>query len=248
MVSNIMETGSIIKPPNNKWVFDPACSFHLAWDHDYFQSVELFDDHMRAANGTPLLVQGIGKAGSVPNVRLAPENDCNLFSFTQARAEGDTVNLSTDMNTFHVVAKDGRTMDFIFDGSMWTWFDTPPSSQPPPSPPSVAMVLSPAAQEFLTLHFRYGHLNYGYIYHAIEDGTWTSFKHSLKHIHLASLPPCPICATAKFKNQPISHHGRYTQPAPGILFHMDLKTIAIRSRHGHYHYFVAFVDDNSGMV
>ena len=92
MVRNIINHGPVIKPPNNKWVFDPACSFHLAWDHNYFQSVELFDDHMSAANGTPLLVQGIGKAGSIPNVRVAPKNECNLLSFTQARSKGDAVN------------------------------------------------------------------------------------------------------------------------------------------------------------
>ena len=33
--------------------------------------------------------------------------------------------------------------------------------------------------------------------------------------------------------------------SPGLLFHMDMKTIAARSRHGHYHYFVGVIDDNS---
>ena len=31
------------------------------------------------------------------------------------------MNLSPHMNIFHVVAKDNRVMDFVFDCSMWIW-------------------------------------------------------------------------------------------------------------------------------
>ena len=75
MVSNLTDTSSVTLRQSNIWVFDPACNFHLAWDSDYFQSLELHDDRMRAANATPLVIQGIGKAGTVPNdpaKRIAP--------------------------------------------------------------------------------------------------------------------------------------------------------------------------------
>ena len=247
MVSNLIDnSSSVALRSSNMWVFDPACSFHLAWDPDYFQSLELHDDRMRAANATPLVIQGVGKAGTVPNVRLAPEVDVNLYSHPQAKRDGDVVTLSTDQNHYFVQTPDGRKMDFQWNGHNWVWYDVPPISAPPvPSTPTVSMVFSPAVLEFLTLHFRFAHLNYGYIYHAIEDGNWIGFRHSLAHIHLDSLPRCPVCDRAKFKLQPVSHDGRYIQISPGLLFHMDMKTIAVRSRHGHYHYFVGIIDDNS---
>ena len=116
MVSNLIDTPNVIARANNMWVFDPACSFHLAWDADYFQSLHLHDDRMRAANATPLVVQGIGKAGSVPNVRLAPEVDVNLYSHPQAKRDGDKVTLSDDENHYYVKTPDGRHMDFTWNG------------------------------------------------------------------------------------------------------------------------------------
>ena len=44
----------------------------------------------------------------------------------------------------------------------------------------------------------------------------------------------------------VSNDGRYLQLAPGMLIHCDMKTIGICTRHGHYHYWMCFVDDNSG--
>ena len=137
---------------------------------------------MRAANATPLVIQGIGKAGTVPNVRLAPEVAVNFYSHPQAKWEGDNkVTLCEDQNHYYVETPDGRRMDFQWNGSNWVWFDVPPTPVPPvPLTLTVSMVFSPAVLELLTLHFQFAHLNYGqYIYHAIVNGYWIGFRHSL---------------------------------------------------------------------
>jgi hypothetical protein len=48
----------------------------------------------------------------------------------------------------------------------------------------------------------------------------------------------------KNKHLPISDVGRFVQPRPGQLFHMDLKTVRTRSIN-HEHYIVDIIDDNS---
>jgi hypothetical protein len=48
----------------------------------------------------------------------------------------------------------------------------------------------------------------------------------------------------KNKHRPISDVGRFVQPRPGLLFHMDLKTVRTRSIN-HEHYIVDIIDDNS---
>ena len=40
---------------SNMSVFDPACSFYLAWDSDYFQSLDLHDDNGTVATGYGLI-------------------------------------------------------------------------------------------------------------------------------------------------------------------------------------------------
>ena len=51
----------------------------------------------------------------------------------------------------------------------------------------------------------------------------------------------------KNKHKPVPNVGRMVQPRPGLLFHMDLKTVRTRS-FNHQHYVVDIIDDISGFA
>jgi hypothetical protein len=152
----------------------------------------------------------------------------------------------------------------VFDGTFWIWDDDSQFLGPAPTEQPLAVISaaeptdhannwpmaatishSGAVHEFLMLHFRVGHLNYTAMLRALQAGTWTGFQHSLAHIHLEQLPPCPVCLRMKNKHLlPISDVGRFVQPRSGLLFHMDLKTVRTRSMN-HEHYIVVIIDDTT---
>ena len=108
-------------------------------------------------------------------------------------------------------------MNFTFDGTFWKWDDTlcnglPTSavvsslSVPPPSQSVFAVTHTGAVHEFLLLHFRMGHLNYNAMLRALHAGSWSGFRHSLKHIYLEQLPKCPVRLRMKNKHKPVPIH------------------------------------------
>ena len=98
-------------------------------------------------------------------------------------------------------------MRFVFDGTFWEWSDiipqsvsptfvSPTSAQTPfptslPSPSMLAVTHAGAVHEFLLLHFRLGHLNYNAMLRALQSGSWTGFRHSVKKISSVSIATVP---------------------------------------------------------
>jgi hypothetical protein len=102
-----------------------------------------------------------------------------------------------------------------------------------------------AAYEFIQFHFRFGHLNYEDLLHALMIGEIKGFKHSPRMVHIKQLPKCPVCLRTKAQHLPsVSHVGTFPACRRGLRFHTDNKTMGIRSYH-HFFYWVPFVDDNA---
>ena len=207
-------------------------------------------------------ISGQGKAGPFEDVLCLPDLRINLFSQKQAMRQNSHIALSADAKIFQVTLPNGRTFEFVFDGTFWIWDDDaaldPPlefsaaavSTNSNLGFPTLSQMAAPishtgAVHEFLLLHFRVGHLNYTAMLRALQAGTWTGFQHSLQNIHLEQLPRCPVCLRMKNKHLPISNIGRFVQPRPGLLFHMDLKTVVRTRSINHEHYVVDIIDDNS---
>jgi hypothetical protein len=209
---------------------------------------------MYAANGALMPIGGLGTAGPFSNVLFLPDLRVNLFLQKQAMHDGWKITLSSDARDFTVVLPPNRSLDFIFDGTFWIWDDAEQAlaiisaTEPPGRSDNRRMTAtishSGAVHEFLMLHFRLGHFNYTAMLRALQVGTWIGFTHSLVHIHLEQLPRCPVCLRMRNKHLPITDIGRFVQPRPGLLFHMDLKTVRTRSIN-HEHYIVDIIDDNS---
>jgi hypothetical protein len=242
-----------------QWIFDTGCTTHGAYLASMFKDLKPCEDKMYAANGAAMKIEGCGTAGSISRVLYLPELQANLFSQKQAKREGAKISLSTDGNIFTVVTTEGLTMNFVFDGTFWIWKDaiskepsnavvkstTETVSQLPTLSLSTSFFAhSGAVHQFLLLHFRIGHLNYDAMLRAIKTGAWTGFKHSIKNIHIKELPKCPICLRMKNKHQPVTSVGRYVQLRPGLLFHIDLRTVRTRSIN-HEYYVLDVIDDNS---
>jgi hypothetical protein len=244
----------------HRWIFDTGCTAHSSYLREMFQIILPCSETMFAANGAPMVISGVGKAGPFEEVLFLPDLRINLFSHKQAMRHGHRITLSSDGQIFTVTLPSARTLAFVFDGTFWIWDDeesrhsahalVSPSLEisgtnlTPVADFAAPISHSGAVQEFLLLHFCIGHMNYTTMLRALQAGTWTGFRHSLQHIHLAQLPRCPVCMKMKNKHRPVSNIGRFVQPRPGLLFHMDLKTVRTRSIN-HEHYIVDIIDDNS---
>jgi hypothetical protein len=172
--------------------------------------------------------------------------------------EGASITLSADAAIFTVWTRipSGGVFCFSFDGTFWIYDEAAAAqralvSTNSAAAPVAAQLLcldvaasishSGAVHEFLLLHFRLGHLNYTAMLRALQAGTWTGFHH---HPSGATPVLSGVCLRMKNKHLPISNVGRFVQPRPGLLCHMDLKTVRTRSIN-HEHYIVDIIDDNS---
>jgi hypothetical protein len=226
-----------------------------------FHSLVAHDEPMYAANGARMTIGGLGTAGPFSDVLFLPDLRVNLISRKQAMRDGSRITLSPDAQIFTVVLPPNRTLKCIFDGTFWIWDDDSQFLRPDQMEQSLAVISaaeptdhadwpmaatishSGAVQEFLMLHFRLGHLNYTAMLRALQ-AMHAGFQHSFQNIHLEQLPRCSVCLRMKNKHLPISIVGRFVQPRPGLLFHMDLKTVRTRLIN-HEHYIVDIIDDNS---
>jgi hypothetical protein len=191
---------------------------------------------MYALNGARMTIGGLGTAGPFSDVLFLPDLRVNLFSQKQAMRDSSRITLSPDAQIFTVVLPPNRILEFIFDGTFWIWDDDSQFLRLAQMEQSLAVISaaeptdhadhwsmaaiishSGAVQQFLMLHFRFGHLNYTAMLQALQAGTWTGFQHSLQNMHLEQLPWCPVCLRMKNKHLPISDVGRFVQPRPGLL-------------------------------
>jgi hypothetical protein len=245
------------------WIFDTACTSHST---AAFTNFSPMNTGMIAANGGTMRIHGVGRVGSLPNALLVTDIIENLFSMTQSQAEGSTISYSNA--GFLVQLRGGGTpMLFRRMGAFYVWDDPLHPKAPRPPQHALALAHTAAVDEFLTCHFRLGHLNYVALYNGFKGGSLTGFHHSLKMVRVAMLPKCPICATSCAHHKRISdieshahfwpmhelpeephadpvRHARALSPRPGLLFHTDLKTMKVKSIRG-FRYFQVFVDDNS---
>jgi hypothetical protein len=78
---------------------------------------------MLAANGAPMNISGQGKAGPLEDVLCLPDLRINLFSQKQAMRQNSHIALYADATIFKVTLPNGRTFEFVFDGTFWIWDD-----------------------------------------------------------------------------------------------------------------------------
>lgn len=86
---------------------------------------------------------------------------------------------------------DGMVFLFTLTDQFLTWVDPSAESSPasdlrllPTLETAYAFVDTGALDKFLTIHFRFGHLNYAALYNGLRTGSISDFKHSLRMVHI----------------------------------------------------------------
>jgi hypothetical protein len=184
-VVNVSPPGTLI------WIFDCACTSHVSPNFVASHSMQHIDETMLAANDTLVHIKHRGTTGTVSNVLIAHDFSKSLYSHKQLMREGGLATLSPNNQRYTITTNDisPRTLYFDFDGDFWIWHDdySFTSSESTANiavnrtsqPMTLRVTHSGAVHEFLLLHFRMGHINYGHFLYGLKAGYWKGFQHSL---------------------------------------------------------------------